>query len=292
MQLTNLASSNANKCICTREYGPICASNGVTYSNGCEFKCAKVENKHLEIQFYGECNGAADTLPIEEADCICTLELFPVCANNDQTYSNECMLKCAQRKQSDLRLKNLGECGKEIRIPNEVAQMDSITEQCFCPFNFAPICATDGQTYSNECEFDCQKKINNQLEVRYSGECRDATQILSIPTDRWFQCACPLIYMPVCGSDDNSYSNECDLNCAKKRNANLNIKHQGKCDSIDIFPVKEFQKLPIVEQQCICPLILDFVCGTDKNDYDNICLLDCAKKTRSDLTVKHYGSCN
>lgn len=233
IQLANAASVDANDCFCTREYLPICASDSVTYSNGCEFECEKVQNTQLEIQFYGECNGVADTLPIKEADCICTLELFPVCGNDDQTYSNECMLKCAQRKQTNLRLKNLGECGKEIQIPNEVVQLSITTEG---------------------------------------------------------QCACPLIYMPVCGTDDNSYSNECILNCAKKRN--LNVKHLGKCESIDTLQVKEVQQLPIVEQQCICPLILNIVCGSDGKSYDNKCLLHCVQKTRSDLTVKHYGKCN
>lgn len=49
-------SSEENNCICTREYFPLCASNGVTYSNWCLFECDKERNTDLLIKFEGDCD--------------------------------------------------------------------------------------------------------------------------------------------------------------------------------------------------------------------------------------------
>lgn len=50
------ASEEEDNCICTREYVPLCASDGVTYSNFCFFKCQKEKDQDLEIEFHGECD--------------------------------------------------------------------------------------------------------------------------------------------------------------------------------------------------------------------------------------------
>uniref|UniRef100_T1E2S7 Putative secreted peptide n=1 Tax=Psorophora albipes TaxID=869069 RepID=T1E2S7_9DIPT len=49
-------------------------------------------------------------------------------------------------------------------------------------------------------------------------------------------CACPRIYSPVCGSDLNTYSNECLLKCEAstdlgKRN-HLEKRSDGPCDNL------------------------------------------------------------
>lgn len=52
-------------CNCTREYTPICASNGVTYANACSFHCAKVEILDLETLYDGECEEESEELDDE-----------------------------------------------------------------------------------------------------------------------------------------------------------------------------------------------------------------------------------
>jgi len=59
-----LAVSSANNvpkdhpCACPRIYRPVCASNGRTFSNDCEFNCVAKQHKseHLRIVRNGPCH--------------------------------------------------------------------------------------------------------------------------------------------------------------------------------------------------------------------------------------------
>ncbi|KAJ8946553.1 hypothetical protein NQ314_008867 [Rhamnusium bicolor] len=44
-------------CVCPRIYAPVCASNGRTYGNTCEFTCKKARSlENLSIVTYGRCD--------------------------------------------------------------------------------------------------------------------------------------------------------------------------------------------------------------------------------------------
>lgn len=71
-------------CPCPKCYDPVCGSDNHTYANQCLFDCAKEHrNPNLEVQFYGDCNGNAFSIRID--DCHFADEDYSV----DSGYSSK-----------------------------------------------------------------------------------------------------------------------------------------------------------------------------------------------------------
>ncbi|XP_035908737.1 serine protease inhibitor Kazal-type 1-like [Anopheles stephensi] len=56
-------------------------------------------------------------------------------------------------------------------------------------------------------------------------------------------CACPKIYLPVCGSDSETYANTCLFRCKAEssygKSIRLRILHKGDCDTKDPVHIPE-----------------------------------------------------
>ncbi|ETW00572.1 hypothetical protein H310_07153 [Aphanomyces invadans] len=95
---------------------------------------------------------------------------------------------------------------------------------------------------------------------------------------------CTRIYMPVCGSDGQTYGNECLLKWAKCNNPTLELVSKGRCSTT--------RKL---SEACpdACIEIYQPVCGTDGKTYDNECVLRrqaCHDNTK--VSVDFTGACD
>ncbi|KAJ8953705.1 hypothetical protein NQ314_007314 [Rhamnusium bicolor] len=51
---------------------------------------------------------------------------------------------------------------------------DQLPVACACPRNYDPLCASDGETYSNECLFNCQRTRSASLRILARGTCSDS----------------------------------------------------------------------------------------------------------------------
>jgi hypothetical protein len=93
--------------------------------------------------------------------------------------------------------------------------------------------------------------------------------------------ACPMSYVPLCGVDGHTYSNECQLNsvnCMKK--TAVAVAHAGECS----------EAIPVCN--IACHFNYDPVCGTDGQTYGNACELEstaCLKK--SGVKALFNGAC-
>nr|XP_034834642.1 serine protease inhibitor dipetalogastin-like isoform X1 [Maniola hyperantus] len=239
-------------CVCTREMKPVCGSDGTTYNNMCLLKCQQQYQPSLQLESTGRCRGVRETG--NEETCLCTLEYDPVCGSDGRTYPNRCGMDCDPKNRGNVKLLHEGEC----RSKREVAA-ESV---CFCPYNYLPVCGTDGETYSNECSLKCKDNV----EVAYRGVCKAKRET----------CFCPMNYAPVCGSDGKTYGNKCAARCA----GNVPVAYSGECRS-----KREVEYDP---PACFCSYENDPVCGSDGRTYDNMCALECEGEK---VQLAYKGDC-
>lgn len=44
-------------------------------------------------------------------------------------------------------------------------------EPCFCTLDWTPVCGSDGVTYGNACELECEQRYTLNLVMSKEGEC-------------------------------------------------------------------------------------------------------------------------
>lgn len=258
-------------CVCTRNLQPVCGSDGKTYSNPCLLNCERSKG-HNDLTVVKE--GNCDDDPIVQPVCVCPYNYAPVCGTDGTTYPNECSLNCDRSNIPSLEVKHAGQC------------KDNVPEQptCACTRDMKPVCGSDGNTYNNVCLLNCATATNPGLSIRHEGPCADKV-IVADPSD--MSCACTRNINPVCGSDGITYNNPCLLNCATAKNPQLTIQYEGSCDN----RIKVVDS-PVYNPSCACTRNFRPVCGSDGNTYSNPCLLNCATASNPSLSIQSEGPCD
>ncbi|KAK7020178.1 hypothetical protein SK128_013999 [Halocaridina rubra] len=170
---------------CTREYLPVCGSDGITYPNKCSFNTVACVNKQLTIVKQGECEQQMITPTRPRCPSSCSKVYAPLCGSDGVTYNNICQFNKNSCIDPVLTVAKVGECDSpQFTISSQPPFSSSIPStsvnnvssdrnfcQKDCPFDYTPICGTDGVTYTNKCTFDVAVCKNSALGHKFTGSC-------------------------------------------------------------------------------------------------------------------------
>ncbi|XP_035210218.1 agrin-like, partial [Stegodyphus dumicola] len=353
-----------SECVCpekcpmygnTRSSRPVCGTDGKDYPNLCELKKTSCrEMRPLEVRFTGRCDPCkgvecpnSQVCQLDEnrnALCRCNGEcsedLRPVCGSDGKTYTNECTLRveaCKSRK--NIRVVYAGECSTAYRLlflssnipgknPCENLMCGPFQEcdinkygiaSCQCPPScesiMKPVCGSDGQTYSNDCELQRNACIQMKHvsvvhigECDYTGPCSNyicSFGAICMLNNDIPGCVCPSCteeFDPVCGTDGMSYTNECKMkreSCEQRKE--ISIAYTGLCNVCSHTQCEYYAECELDSNtgraSCVCPQkcvkVEAKVCGNDGVTYQNECELRvsaCNKKQY--IIVASKGPCD
>ncbi|KAG5305573.1 AGRIN protein, partial [Acromyrmex insinuator] len=247
----NNISAHRENCPVSCDYapldGPVCGSDGNVYKSTCQMKLltcgqgvVRTNKKHCQT-----------TRHCRES---CWRGAKPACGSDGILYSNTCKM----------RAKN---CGKHVfEVPMSFCvSRERTSGSNACPLDCkdepeVSVCGSDGNIYRNECEMqmlNCGHARRKVTVVDFE-KCRSRLTKCMKQQQR-----CGSEVDPVCGSDANTYPNQCHLNvaiCLK----GIQSAHVGECTTL-----KEIEHCP---EDCT-EVPEEPVCGSDGNVYRSLCYL-------------------
>ncbi|XP_039940398.1 agrin [Hirundo rustica] len=246
----------------------------------------------------------------------------PVCGDDGVTYDSECAMgRSGALRGMDIQKVRSGQCQQQDKCKDE-CKFNAVClnrrgaarcscDRAACDGAFRPLCGRDGRTYGSDCErrsAECRQQ--QHIPVKHSGpcdlgapspcrsvECSFGASCVVKNQEAVCECQqqCQGRYDPVCGTDQRTYGNPCELHamaCLLQRD--IGVRHKGPCDRCGKC---QFGAICEAESgRCVCPTecvpSARPVCGTDGNTYGSECELHVRACTRQqDIRVASQGRC-
>lgn len=256
-QLQDTKTCNYGGCNCAAVFDPVCGSDGNTYGNACEAQCAGVWDYTS-----GPCGST----------CTCPANYDPVCGSDGNTYNNACLAQCANVWDY-----TSGAC----------------SSTCTCPANYDPVCGSDGNTYNNACLAQCANVWDyTSGECNTGGTTCDLLTRITFNNDLCSQCLTEIAVYEYNGQSYLVYDGR-NSHCSDALTTVVNCDTGAQVCQIggiagfscgNLFNFNNAVKKEVVLTDdcgggCVCPTVVNPVCGSDGNTYNNSCEADCAGVT-------------
>jgi len=162
---------------CYEEEEPLCGSDSETYKNLCKFQQAiGCDNKDIYIRHQGECTMDQDFGGKGYIGCPTCPENLPgskpICGSDKITYDNICQFQRAIGcDNKGIHIEHYGACTED---DFEGGNRGYIGCPETCPNTWDPVCASDGEEYSNKCQFTVAMACwGKDIYINHNGRCED-----------------------------------------------------------------------------------------------------------------------
>jgi len=311
-----ISSIECDSCVSVDTDEPVCSSINVTYRNEEEFECGlkcRGADTISIIAYKGACGSPVREISLGncDADCMTMPLILTFLDDCDTTCATESMVLAgvSQSSYEHLAATNIIFLNEVTNDQLAVLRKDHTSihsiecDSCSVGTEDAQVCGSDGVTYKNEDELNCDLRCRgtkSSVTMAYHGACHENSTIISIE-----KCSSDCMALPLMIGFKETCNATCQTNTMQQANIDATkFDHLPTSDTILLkeFTDEEFTSLQskgdfinfIECNSCVSTTEVEQVCGTNgvtyKNEMDFSCGLKCRKDDKN-LTIASQGVC-